>query len=85
MHLTFCYACWLTLLNRHLFFPLTWRSTDTDLSYLMNVGFCPVRMESLFLGLCHNKPKKSVATAIVLEGIIIFVVLYGSIYIFYDN
>ncbi|AQK53976.1 hypothetical protein ZEAMMB73_Zm00001d051296 [Zea mays] len=33
-------------------------------------SFCPVRMESLFLGLCHNKPKKSVATAIVLEDYI---------------
>ena len=40
----------------------------------MNVGFCPARMESLFVGLSHNKPKKSVATAIVREGIIIFIV-----------
>ncbi|ONM53446.1 hypothetical protein ZEAMMB73_Zm00001d019636 [Zea mays] len=30
-------------------------------------GFCPARMESLFVGLSHNKPKKSVATAIVRE------------------
>jgi hypothetical protein len=52
---------------------------DTGVSYLMNIDFCPARMESLSVGLCHNKPKKSVATAIVLEGIIIFVVLYGSI------
>jgi hypothetical protein len=52
---------------------------DTDLSYLLNVGFFSTRMESLSVGLCHNKPKKSVATAIVSEGIIIFVVLYGSI------
>jgi hypothetical protein len=79
MHLTICYACWLTILNRHLFFPLTWQSMDTGLPYLINVGFCPARMEFLSVGLCHNKPKKSVATAIVPEGIIIFVVLYGSI------
>ncbi|XP_035814806.1 uncharacterized protein [Zea mays] len=36
----------------------------------MNVGFCPARMESLFVGLSHNKPKKSVATAIVREDYI---------------
>ncbi|PWZ37532.1 Ubiquitin-like-specific protease ESD4 [Zea mays] len=30
-------------------------------------GFCPARMESLFVGLSHNKPKNSVATAIVRE------------------
>jgi hypothetical protein len=58
---------------------------DTNLSYLMKVDFCPARMESLFVGLCHNKPKKSAVTAIVSECIIIFVVLYGSICIFYDN
>ncbi|AQK40678.1 hypothetical protein ZEAMMB73_Zm00001d024115 [Zea mays] len=29
--------------------------------------FCLARMESLFVGLSHNKPKKSVATAIVRE------------------
>jgi hypothetical protein len=51
----------------------------------MNVGFCPARMESLFVGLSHNKPKKSVATAIVREGIIIFVVLYESICFFITN
>jgi multisubunit Na+/H+ antiporter MnhC subunit len=51
----------------------------------MNVDFCLARMESLFVVLCHNMSKKSVATAIVPEGIIIFVVLYGSICIFYDN
>jgi hypothetical protein len=44
-----------------------------------------VRMESLFVGLSHNKLKQLVATAIVREGIITFVVLYGSICIFYDN
>ena len=57
----------------------------TYILYLMNVGFCPARMESLFVGLSHNKPKKSVATAIVREGIIIFIVLYGSICIFCNN
>ncbi|ONM00077.1 hypothetical protein ZEAMMB73_Zm00001d030046 [Zea mays] len=31
------------------------------------LGFCPARMESLFVGLSYNKPKKSVATAIVRE------------------
>jgi hypothetical protein len=36
--------------------------------------FCPARMESLFVGLSHNKPKNSVATAIVREGIITFIV-----------
>jgi hypothetical protein len=25
---------------------------------ILNVGFCPARMESLFVGLSHNKPKK---------------------------
>jgi hypothetical protein len=39
-------------------------------------------MESLIVGLSRNKPKKSVATATVREGIITFVVLYGSICIF---
>ena len=38
--------------------------------------------ESLLMSLSHNKPKKSVATAIVREGIKIFIVLYGSICIF---
>ncbi|PWZ34044.1 UDP-arabinopyranose mutase 3 [Zea mays] len=41
------------------------------LSFAMTVnkaqGFCPARMESLFVGLSYNKPKKSVATAIVRE------------------
>ncbi|PWZ31935.1 putative ubiquitin-like-specific protease 1B [Zea mays] len=41
------------------------------LSFAMTVnkaqGFCLARMESLFVGLFHNKPKKSVATAIVRE------------------
>ncbi|ONM12437.1 hypothetical protein ZEAMMB73_Zm00001d001918 [Zea mays] len=37
------------------------------LTYIMNVGFCSARMESLFVGLSHNKPKNSVATAIVRE------------------
>jgi hypothetical protein len=41
---------------------------------ILNVGFCPARMESLFVGLSHNKPKISVATSIVREGIIIFIV-----------
>ncbi|AQK54253.1 hypothetical protein ZEAMMB73_Zm00001d051446 [Zea mays] len=45
-------------------------SMDTNLSYLMNVDFCPARMKSLFVGLCHTKPKKSVATAIVPEDYI---------------
>jgi hypothetical protein len=35
--------------------------TLTYILYLMNVGFCPAIMESLFVGLSHNKPKKSVA------------------------
>ncbi|ONM09527.1 hypothetical protein ZEAMMB73_Zm00001d034078 [Zea mays] len=35
--------------------------------FVLNVGFCPARMESLFVGLSYNKPKKSVATAIVRE------------------
>jgi hypothetical protein len=51
----------------------------TYILYLMNVGFCPPRMESLFVGLSHNKPKKSVATAIVREGIIIFI--HSSVWI----
>ncbi|XP_035816196.1 uncharacterized protein, partial [Zea mays] len=34
------------------------------------LGFCPARMESLFVGLSHNKPKTSVATAIVREDYI---------------
>jgi hypothetical protein len=35
--------------------------------------------------LVSEQAKKSVATAIVPEGIMIFVVLYGSICIFYGN
>jgi hypothetical protein len=41
---------------------------------ILNVGFYPARMDSLFVGLSHNKPKTSVANAIVREGIIIFIV-----------
>jgi hypothetical protein len=54
----------------------------THKSHNFSIGFCPARMESLSVGLCHSKPKKSVATAIVPEGIIISVVLYGSSCIF---
>jgi hypothetical protein len=53
--------------------------------YLMNVGFGSTRMESLFVGLSHNKPKKPVETAIVLECIIIFVYCMDQFVIFYYN
>jgi sentrin-specific protease 1 len=38
--------------------------------------------ESLLVCLSHNKPKKSVSTAIVPKGIITSIALYGSICIF---
>ncbi|AQK76511.1 hypothetical protein ZEAMMB73_Zm00001d018583 [Zea mays] len=43
------------------------RLWDIYQEHRLQRGFCPARMESLFVGLSHNKPKKSVATAIVRE------------------
>jgi sentrin-specific protease 1 len=39
--------------------------------------------EYLLVCLSHNKPKKSVSTAIVSKGIISSIALYGSICIFF--